>query len=610
MSNIAVDFNVLNQKGSPAWYSDIFANRPSAGFTGRMFISTDTFVFYRDTGSTWQTIGGTGSGSITGAGTVGQISFFDSTSSIAGNNNLFWDSTNNYLGINTNIPNTSLDVNGTLGNLIHINNTTTANSYIQFLNQSVNKWRIGNNYNAGANSFDIFNVTAASSIISINSTNNIGIGGSAIAGYTINNTKNITGATTSYGIRNQGTVQSDVTVAVSNFGSLLNTAAASFTLASYFHHRSMQGTIGSGSSITNQYGFYADSSMTGATSNVGFYSNLPASANNFNLVCNGTANNVMNGALGIGTSNLTGVNLNIARNISGSITSYGIYNQGIVQSDVTTLFSNYESYLNTAAAGFTLPNYIHYRSIQGTIGSGSSITSQYGFYADSSMIGGTNNFGFYGNIPSGSNRWNLYMTGTASNYLAGSLGIGNGTLTGYNLRVSKSITGLTNAYGIYQDATVLSDVTSNALYFRTLVSTQAASFSTNIEHYSALQGTFGSGSTVPIQVGFSVDASLIGASTNYAFLGKIPSGTNRWNLFMSGTAANYIGGQFSIGTTTLAASALLIVSSTTQGFLPPVMTTTQKNAITSPATGLIVYDNTLNKICVYNGTAWQTVTSV
>jgi len=199
MSNIAVDFSILNQKGSPAWYSDIFANRPTAGYTGRMFISTDTFVFYRDTGTTWETIGGSGSGSITGSGTAGQISYFNGSSSIAGSNNLFWDSTNNYLGINTNVPNTSLDVNGTLGNLIHINNTTSANSYIQFLNQSVNKWRIGNNYNAGANSFDIVNVTTASSILSINSTNNIGIGGSSITGYSINLAKNITGSTTTCG---------------------------------------------------------------------------------------------------------------------------------------------------------------------------------------------------------------------------------------------------------------------------------------------------------------------------------------------------------------------------------------------------------------------------
>jgi hypothetical protein len=52
------------------------------------------------------------------------------------------------------------------------------------------------------------------------------------------------------------------------------------------------------------------------------------------------------------------------------------------------------------------------------------------------------------------------------------------------------------------------------------------------------------------------------------------------------------------------ASAQLQVDSTTQGFLPPRMTTTQKNAIATPAAGLMVYDTTLNLISVYNGTMW------
>jgi hypothetical protein len=52
------------------------------------------------------------------------------------------------------------------------------------------------------------------------------------------------------------------------------------------------------------------------------------------------------------------------------------------------------------------------------------------------------------------------------------------------------------------------------------------------------------------------------------------------------------------------ASALLQVDSTTQGFLPPRMTTTQKNAISSPAAGLMVYDTTLNQMSYYNGTSW------
>jgi hypothetical protein len=59
------------------------------------------------------------------------------------------------------------------------------------------------------------------------------------------------------------------------------------------------------------------------------------------------------------------------------------------------------------------------------------------------------------------------------------------------------------------------------------------------------------------------------------------------------------------GTFTDIASARLSVNSTTQGFLPPRMTTTEKNAIASPATGLVVFDTTLNGIGVYDSTAWR-----
>ena len=40
------------------------------------------------------------------------------------------------------------------------------------------------------------------------------------------------------------------------------------------------------------------------------------------------------------------------------------------------------------------------------------------------------------------------------------------------------------------------------------------------------------------------------------------------------------------------------------------LTTVQKNAISSPATGLVVFDTTLGKLCVYAGAAWETVTSL
>jgi hypothetical protein len=56
-------------------------------------------------------------------------------------------------------------------------------------------------------------------------------------------------------------------------------------------------------------------------------------------------------------------------------------------------------------------------------------------------------------------------------------------------------------------------------------------------------------------------------------------------------------------------STLLRLESTTRGFLPPVMTTLQKAAIATPAEGLMVYDETLSKLCVYTGAAWETITS-
>jgi nitrogen fixation protein len=65
-----------------------------------------------------------------------------------------------------------------------------------------------------------------------------------------------------------------------------------------------------------------------------------------------------------------------------------------------------------------------------------------------------------------------------------------------------------------------------------------------------------------------------------------------------------------IGTTTDVASSRLTVESTTQGFLPPRMTTTQKNAIATPAAGLVVYDTTLGKLCVRTAAAWETITSI
>lgn len=69
-------------------------------------------------------------------------------------------------------------------------------------------------------------------------------------------------------------------------------------------------------------------------------------------------------------------------------------------------------------------------------------------------------------------------------------------------------------------------------------------------------------------------------------------------------------GAVGIGTNSPNASAILDAQSTTRGVRFPNMDTTQKNAIATPAAGLVVFDTTLAKLCVYSGAAWQTITSV
>ncbi len=52
-------------------------------------------------------------------------------------------------------------------------------------------------------------------------------------------------------------------------------------------------------------------------------------------------------------------------------------------------------------------------------------------------------------------------------------------------------------------------------------------------------------------------------------------------------------------------SAMLDVSSTNKGFLPPRMTTTQINAIATPAEGLTVYNTTIHRMMFFDGNGWQ-----
>lgn len=66
---------------------------------------------------------------------------------------------------------------------------------------------------------------------------------------------------------------------------------------------------------------------------------------------------------------------------------------------------------------------------------------------------------------------------------------------------------------------------------------------------------------------------------------------------------------FGIGTSAPDSKAKLDLSSSTQGFLPPRLSTVERDAILTPPAGLMVYNKTTNKMNFYNGSAWEVITS-
>ena len=202
------------------------------------------------------------------------------------------------------------------------------------------------------------------------------------------------------------------------------------------------------------------------------------------------------------------------------------------------------------------------------------------------------------------NGTNMFLRDSASGNTFIAMNVGTADVA---LRQGNNIKLRTTSTGVAVTGNVLINTTTDA-GFRLDVNGTARVNSTTTTGLTITQGA--SGDAIVIQnAGYIQMASTRFRAFDSAFQFQNISYNTKVNLSMSGFSYFNSGGNYTFGSTTEVFTALLNLDSTTRGFLPPRMTTTQKNAIASPAAGLVVYDTDLNALCTYNGTTWITLGS-
>ena len=217
MSNIAVDYDVLNQKQTPAFYASSLATRPAAGYPGRIFIDTDTpsSGIYRDTGTSWEAIADPGAGT---TGTLQQVTTNGNTTTLGiqvqnidindgagtgtgnvvfGNSSLQGNTTgfnNTAIGNNSLVNNTTGSSNTSVGrsnlqsNTTGSSNTSVGSNALQLNTTGSSNTAIGNNA-LNANTTGYINVALGYTALQNNTIGfaNIGIGQQTLLNNTTGN---------------------------------------------------------------------------------------------------------------------------------------------------------------------------------------------------------------------------------------------------------------------------------------------------------------------------------------------------------------------------------------------------------------------------------------
>jgi hypothetical protein len=114
------------------------------------------------------------------AGTTGYIQY-NNAGAFDAEANLFWDATNNRLGVNTTTPGTALDIHSAADNVASFNRTGTGSAFAQYSLAGANKWRTG--YDNTAGSFVIYDVVNTVTRLEITNAGDIDLKGNRLENF-------------------------------------------------------------------------------------------------------------------------------------------------------------------------------------------------------------------------------------------------------------------------------------------------------------------------------------------------------------------------------------------------------------------------------------------
>ena len=122
---------------------------------------------------------------------------------------------------------------------------------------------------------------------------------------------------------------------------------------------------------------------------------------------------------------------------------------------------------------------------------------------------------------------------------------------------------------------------------------------------------FAGASTITTAVTFDISGAPVAganATITNGYALRVVAGAVLFGGALAVTGASTFTGNVGVGGAA-AASAALTVTSTTQGLLFPRMTEVQRDAISAPAAGLVIYNTTTNKLNLRVAAAWEVITS-